>query len=40
MTWRIKVQGVIIALLLLGALATAAGAQWTDGGDFASFFGW
>ncbi len=39
MTWRLKVQGVIIALLVLGALAMAAGAQWTDD-SFSSFFGW
>ena len=38
MTWRLKVQGVIIALLVLGALAMAAGAQWTDDG-FSAFFG-
>jgi hypothetical protein len=39
MTWRLKVQGVIIALLVLGALAMAAGAQWTDGGGDFAFFG-
>jgi len=38
MTWRLKVQGVIIALLVLGALAMAAGAQWTDDSFFS--FGW
>ncbi len=38
MTWRLKVQGVIIALLVLGALAMAAGAQWTD--DSFLSFGW
>jgi hypothetical protein len=30
MTWRIRVQGVCLALLVLGALALAAGAQWVD----------
>ena len=39
MTWRLKVQGVIIALLVLGALAMAAGAQWTDGSADFAFFG-
>jgi hypothetical protein len=37
MTWRLKVQGVIIALLVLGAIAVASGAQWTDDGF--RFFG-
>jgi hypothetical protein len=36
MTWRFKVQGVIIALLVLGALAVASGATWVE---FDSFFG-
>ncbi len=30
MTWRFKIQGVVVALLVLGALALAAGAQWVD----------
>lgn len=30
MTWRIRVQGVVIAVLVLGALALASGASWTD----------
>ncbi len=38
MTWRFKVQGVVIAVLVLGALALAAGAQWTDSGFLG--FGW
>jgi len=38
MTWRLKVQTVIIALLVLGALAVAAGAQYTD--DSWLSFGW
>lgn len=32
MTWRFKVQGVAVALLMLGALAVASGAQWVDAG--------
>jgi hypothetical protein len=38
MTWRFKVQGVIIALLVLGALAVASGASWVDDGGW--LFGW
>ena len=34
MTWRFKVQGVVIAVLILGALALAAGATWVDTVDF------
>jgi hypothetical protein len=34
MTWRFKVQGVVIALLLLGALAIASGASWIEDGWF------
>lgn len=30
MTWRFKVQGVVITILVLGALALAAGASWVD----------
>jgi hypothetical protein len=30
MTWRFKVQGVVFSLILMGALALAAGAQWVD----------
>jgi len=30
MTWRFKVQGVVIAVLILAALALAAGATWVD----------
>ncbi len=33
MTWRFKFRGVIIALVVLAALALAAGANWTDGAD-------
>lgn len=36
MTWRFKVQGVIIAVLVLGALALASGATWVDA-DWLSF---
>lgn len=28
MTWRQRVQGVVVVLLVLGALAIAAGAGW------------
>jgi hypothetical protein len=38
MTWRLKVQGVVIAIVVLAALAMAAGAMWTDSFDFS--FGW
>ncbi len=31
MIWRLKIRGVVIALLILAALAMAAGANWTDG---------
>ncbi len=37
MTWRFKVQGVILAIVVLGALAVAAGASWIDLSDF--YFG-
>ena len=30
MTWRFKIQGVVVALLVLCLLALAAGAQWVD----------
>jgi hypothetical protein len=41
MTWRFKVQGVVIAILVLAALAMAVGAQYTDSidGSWASW-GW
>ena len=31
MTWRLKVQGVVLALVVLASLALAAGAGWVDG---------
>lgn len=31
MTWRYRVQGVIFALIVFGALVLAAAADWTDG---------
>jgi hypothetical protein len=49
MTWRLRVQGVVIAILVLGALAAASGATWTDLFNFSSYtwtdaadtsFGW
>jgi hypothetical protein len=30
MTWRLKVQGVVFALVVLGALALAGGAAWVE----------
>jgi hypothetical protein len=30
MTWRFRVQGVLFALTVLGALALAAGDGWVD----------
>ena len=30
MTWRLKFQGVVFALVVLAALAIAAGAGWVD----------
>ncbi len=38
MTWRMKVQGVVIAVVVLAALAMAAGAYFIDA-DF-SFLAW
>jgi hypothetical protein len=32
MTWRLKVQGVVLVVMILGLLALAAGATWIDGG--------
>jgi hypothetical protein len=29
MTWRLRVQGVLIAVLVLAALAIAVGADWS-----------
>jgi hypothetical protein len=33
MTWRLKVQGVLIVVLVLVSLALALGASWTDAGS-------
>lgn len=30
MTWRLKVQGVVLAIVILGTLALAAGADWIN----------
>jgi hypothetical protein len=38
MTWRLKVQGVVIALVVLAAVALASGAAWTDALDLG--WGW
>ena len=39
MTWRFKVQGVVIAICVLAALAIAAGAMYVDLGLDTSW-GW
>ena len=39
MTWRFKVQGVIISIVVLAALAMAMGATWVESIDFGSL-GW
>jgi hypothetical protein len=31
MTWRLKVQGVVFTVVMLGILALAGGASWIDG---------
>jgi len=36
MTWRLKVQGVVIVVLVLVSLALALGASWTDGSSAAT----
>jgi hypothetical protein len=38
MTWRFRVQSVVFALVVLGALAMAAGNGWVDDSSFC-FFG-
>jgi hypothetical protein len=30
MTWRVRVRGLVVAASVLGALAVASGADWTD----------
>jgi phosphatidylglycerophosphate synthase len=30
MTWRFKVQGFVLTIAVLGGLALATGANWTD----------
>jgi len=37
MTWRIRVQGLAISLLVLGALAVAAGDKWVTLGYFGAW---
>jgi hypothetical protein len=37
MTWRFKVQSVVFALVVLGALALAAGNGWVDDPSFCIF---
>lgn len=36
MTWKLKVQGVVIAILVFASLALALGASWTDASDGSS----
>lgn len=38
MTWRFKVQGVVVAVLVLGTLALAAAADWVDTSCFFFWF--
>lgn len=38
MTWRLKIQGVVIAIVVLAAVALATGAAWTDA--FSFDWGW
>ena len=33
MTWRFKLQGIVFAAVVLGTLALAAAADWTDLGN-------
>jgi 1,4-dihydroxy-2-naphthoate octaprenyltransferase len=41
MTWKFKVQRVAFALLVVGALAMASGANWfNDLSDYFSWLGW
>jgi hypothetical protein len=37
MTWRLKVQGIVFAIVVLGALAVAAAANYIDLADLWSF---
>lgn len=38
MTWRQKVQGVVLVVATLGVLAIAAGADYINLGNFCWFF--
>jgi hypothetical protein len=40
MTWRLKVQGVVLSLVVLAALALASGATWIDGFVDLTWSGW
>ena len=40
MTWRFKVQGVLLVVMLLGLIALAAGASWIDEGADALSWLW
>jgi hypothetical protein len=37
MTWRLKVQGVVLVVMILALVALAAGASWVDGDAFDGF---
>jgi hypothetical protein len=37
MTWRFKVQGVVLVVVVLAVLALAAGASWVEGDLFDGF---
>ena len=40
MTWRMKVRGLVVAVMVLGALAVASGANYTDLVGFLGGWGW
>jgi hypothetical protein len=40
MTWRFKVQGVVVGLFVVGGMAVASGAGWTDLWALLSSLGW
>jgi hypothetical protein len=40
MTWRFKVQGVFVGLVVLSGMALATGAGWTDFESFLALLGW
>lgn len=38
MTWKYRVRGVVLALVVLAAMSLASGASWTDA--LSSYAGW